>query len=129
MHRVLQRCQPPTGVRAVIKAWEKSENLSAKIYGKKVSASGSGPFQKLDILGQGIYHGWRGENKHTEGKSFSLTWDIVHKGICQALQMGARPFYILDFQARGRFILLREEDWTRMNEEYADALYEVYEKE
>lgn len=100
-----------------MKLWERSEALSAKIYGKKVPGSGSGPFQKLDIEGLGIYDGYRAENKHTEGKSFSLTWDIIHKGIQQALQMGVRPFYILDFEARGRFIIIREQDWINLNKE------------
>lgn len=109
--------------------WEKSENKSAKIYGRKVSASGSGPFQKLDILGQGNYEGWRGENKHTIKKSFSLTWDIVWKGMRQALQMNAKPFYVLDFEGRGRVVLIREEDWINLNERLTDALYDLYKKE
>lgn len=97
-----------------MEGWEKSEKLSAKIYGKKVSGSGSGPFEKLDIQGEGDFEGWRGENKFTIQKSFSLTWDILKKGMQQALQMGATPFYIIDYADRGRVVLIREEDFIRI---------------
>lgn len=110
-----------------MKGWEKSEAVSAKLYGKRVPGSGSGPFQKLDILGEGPYHGFRGENKFTEGKSFSITWDIIIKGIRQALQMNSKPFYILEFSNRGRFVLLREEDWIRLNESEAEIYRKFWE--
>lgn len=94
---------------------EASEKRSASIYGKKVAASGAGPYEKLDILGLGKWKGWRGENKATTNKSFSLTIDIIKKGIRQAFAMQAKPFYIIDFEDHNeRLIVVREKDWVSL---------------
>lgn len=107
-----------------MKNWEASEAKSVKIYGKKVAGSGSGPFEKLDILGEGEYEGWRGENKCTDKASFSLKYESLKKGVRQAKLMHSRPFYIVDFYEKSeeRFILLREQDFIQIMEENHEKL-------
>jgi hypothetical protein len=97
------------------KNWEKSEELSASIYGKKVAASGAGPFEKMDIEGQGIFEGWRGENKATEKDSYSFSIKVLSKAISQARQMGKKPFWIIDLVEHSRrFVVLQEQDFVDM---------------
>jgi hypothetical protein len=99
----------------MIEPWEKSENKSAVIYGRKSPGSGGGPYEKLDIIGEGKFNGWRGENKFTSKESFSITTKTLDKLFKQALQMMSTGFLIIDF-GKKRYILLEENDFIDLVE-------------
>lgn len=82
------------------KAWQKSEDDAAKIYGRKTAGSGSGT-DKLDIIGEGEFSGFRIENKHTDANSFSLSLTVINKAKSQAIAMGCNA-YIIRIDLHGR---------------------------
>ena len=94
-----------------MKDWEKSELDAVKIYGRKVPASGSGPGEKLDIIGEGKFSGRRGENKYTDKKSYVLTLENLEKMIRQGNLMLCTPFFRIDFGRRKKFILIEEDEF------------------
>lgn len=99
--------------------WERSEDRSAALYGRKTPGSGSLDI-KLDIEGLGPYHGTRGENKFTSKESRSIKLAELRKAENQALQMGDYFFFILDFQLKHRYIMCSENYWIQIHEELAE---------
>lgn len=89
--------------------WQKSENIAAKIYGKKTPGSGSGD-SKLDIIGLGDYQGFLIENKYTDKASLSLTQKMLAKAKAQAAAMGKiRHAIRVDFALEKRYIVIEED--------------------
>lgn len=82
------------------KAWQNSEDDAAKIYGRKTAGSGSGN-DKLDIVGEGEFSGFRIENKHTDANSFSISLTVINKAKSQAIAMGCNA-YILRIDLHGK---------------------------
>jgi Holliday junction resolvase len=87
--------------------WKKCEQKSANIYGKKAPGSGGGPYEKLDIIGQGDWEGYRIEVKYTEKDSYSLNKKTLTKMEQQALQMNAKGFLIVQLKDR-RYVIMEE---------------------
>lgn len=107
--------------------WEKSENLTAKIYGKKVPGSGSGE-SKLDIIGLGAFEGLRCENKFTEAKSRSIKLEAeLLKAKRQALKHNCNWFFILDFDLEHRFAIVDESYFISLHSEL-EMLYNTVER-
>jgi hypothetical protein len=94
--------------------WEKSEKVTAGIYGRKTSASGSRAEDKLDIIGEGRFFGWRIENKYTDKESYSLKTKVLKKMRSQAKSMMCSAFLLLDFGGRERYVILEEEDFLSL---------------
>lgn len=93
-----------------MKDWERSEH-EAEYYGTRTPGSGSG-INKMDIKGEGDFLGIFVENKHTEKNSFSVTADMIKKGIKQANQMGGRPVWRIDLGSHNiQLIIQLEKDF------------------
>ena len=93
--------------------WERSEQLTSRLYGKKTIASGSGS-DKLDVKGKGIWSNWRVENKFTEKESYVLSLNTLLKMSRQALQMMSSAFLVLDFGGKHRYVILEEDDFINL---------------
>lgn len=110
--------------------WEKSEKKSCQLYGRKTPASGSKD-SKLDIIGEGIYDGFRIENKFTQKKSRSVTLEELKKAFIQSIGHLCDWFFVLDFNLENRYVLMDESLFIRMQEEIAEhrncqAVYENF---
>jgi hypothetical protein len=97
-----------------MEAWEKSEQKTAKTYGRRVPMSGSSPGEKLDIKGENLFEGYRIENKYTDKESYALTLKTLNKMIKQGRSMLASTFLLLDFGGRQRFVILEEEEFLSL---------------
>lgn len=102
-------------VESMKKKWQLSEEKTIKIYGRKTPGSGS-MHSKLDVIGEGMFEGLRGENKFTEKQSKSLKLEDLEKARKQALQHGDEYFFIIDFNLEKRFVCVPENYFINLHE-------------
>lgn len=94
--------------------WKRSEDKTAKIFGKKTAGSGAG-LEKLDIKGAGVFSGIRIENKYTEKDSYSLNIKTLKKGMSQALSMMSSFLMVIDFGSHNkRFVVIEEDEFLKL---------------
>ena len=87
--------------------WRRSEETTAKYYGRLVGYSGARPTDKLDVAGEGKWEGYRFSNKWTGKGSISFKLADLEKDIKQAAMDGSQLIRIVDIQGK-RFAFMQE---------------------
>lgn len=100
---------------------ELSELEAAEIYGKRQPRSGSGMFDKMDVIGtkEKGFEGYIIENKWTGKQSFSINRAIIDKARRQSRYENKIPLIRVDLNSEEVYICIKEDDFLRL---FADEL-------
>ena len=97
----------------MVKAWSKMErNTAARYNGRTTPQSGAGWVAKNDVrtFTESI------ECKTTKAASFSLKVSELKKADKTALLDGRRMVFEIQFEGRGKYVVLNEEDYLELRD-------------
>jgi hypothetical protein len=96
--------------------------IAKDVGGKRQTASGALPYDKLDVLSQEFLI----EAKYTDRASYSVNKKQMAMYEMEARKVGRLPALVVDFGKGQCYVLLRYEEFLHYNELFEDEMWEIH---